>query len=108
MGFIHCRLTRSSPWKPINMCGCVWSNSKVHVPQDTVKSHDYHVISSRILVFFWYEWVLQFSEPEFEQGGRDVGVGQLLHWQLPFVQLQLEAIHLINVTGDSVCVCVCV
>ena len=31
-------------------------------------------------------------------------VFQTLHWDIPFLHLQFEGIHLVYVTGDSVCV----
>lgn len=54
----------------------------------------------RILVFLRNEGLLQFPEPQLEQGGGDVGIPDGRQRQLSLLYHQLEGVDFINVTRD--------
>ena len=67
----------------------------------TITSINPSTVQRRILVFLWNEWIFQLSEPEFEEGGWDVGIYEGWFRQVSLLHVQLEGIHFVYVTRDS-------
>ena len=53
---------------------------------------------NRILVVLGDEGLLQFSKPQFEEGGSDVGVSETIRWGNPPVHMKQQRVDLINIT----------